>query len=290
MNVSFLLLLFLAIGFYFFLCAILNLPSAAHTRTILSVMQSNQTHGSFVDVFVMNSSVALSKFIKLSSSYKQSLTDTLRSAGIIFSPELYLSQILIRFLMKTTAALPMLILSPIVSVGIVIWALYTMLGDFKSAEKIVIQKRERIERELPRLTAVITQKIKASKDVVGILASYLPSAGEELRDQLEITLAEMRSGSQDRALSKLELRVGSTMMREVVLGLQSVLHGDNALTYFERLEHDFDRIEVQQLKFNNMKRPGKVKLYTTITLGAFILTAFVILGLYAYMKANNLMG
>lgn len=78
------------------------------------------------------------------------------------------------------------------------------------------------------------------------------------------------------------------MMREVVLGLQSVLHGDDINAYFERLKLDLGEQEIQKLKLNNVQRPGKVRLFTTLSLGWFILFAFAILGIFAYYKANAL--
>ncbi|WP_283606948.1 secretion protein F [Faecalispora anaeroviscerum] len=288
MNTTIFIYIFLTVGFYLLLCAAAKLPLMAYRKTMLQVVSDNQSKGNLLKITEMNLALRLSKLIKLSEYRKKTMSDSLRSAGIPFTPELHLAQIIARFLMRSLLALPAASINPIVSIMVIVWAVYTMFGEFKSTDKIIRQKRDRIESDLPRLTAMISQKIKASKDVIGILDSFLPSAGVELREQLQITLAEMRTGSPDRALSKLELRVGSTMMREVVLGLQSVLHGDDINAYFERLEHDLSQAEIQKLKLNNMQRPGKVRLYTTLALGWFILTAFGILGIYAYVKAKAL--
>lgn len=288
MNTTIFIFIFLAVGFYLFLCAAAQLPLMAYRKTMLQVVSDNQSKGSLLKVTEMNLALRLSKLIKLSEYRKKTMSDSLKAAGIPFTPEIHLAQIIARLLMRCFLAIPAASISPIASIMVIIWALYTMFGELKSTDKTIRQKRDRIESDLPRLTAVISQKIKASKDVIGILDSFLPSAGVELREQLQITLAEMRTGSPDRALSKLELRVGSTMMREVVLGLQSVLHGDDINAYFERLEHDLSQAEIQKLKMNNMQRPGKVRLYTTLDLGWFILVAFGILGIYAYVKAKAL--
>ncbi|WP_313294027.1 secretion protein F [Faecalispora jeddahensis] len=288
MNTTIFIFIFLAVGFYLLLCEAAKLPLIAYRKTMLQVVSDNQSKGSLLKVTEMNLALRLSKLIKLSEYRKKTMSDSLRAAGIPFTPELHLAQIIARFLMRSLLALPAASINPIASIMVIVWAVYTMFGEFKSTDKIIRQKRDRIESDLPRLTAMISQKIKASKDVIGILDSFLPSAGVELREQLQITLAEMRTGSPDRALSKLELRVGSTMMREVVLGLQSVLHGDDINAYFEKLERDLSQEEIQKLKLNNMQRPGKVRLYTTLALGWFILTAFGILGIYAYVKAKAL--
>ena len=59
----------------------------------------------------------------------------------------------------------------------------------------------------------------------------------KLRQELEITIADMKSGNEETALTRLESRIGSTMLSDVVRGLISVKRGDNGVMYFEMLNH-----------------------------------------------------
>jgi hypothetical protein len=58
----------------------------------------------------------------------------------------------------------------------------------------------------------------------------------------------------------------------VIRGLVGVVRGDDNTLYFEMLSHDFKQLEIQRLKAEVMKRPGKIKKYSMMLLGCFILT------------------
>ena len=88
----------------------------------------------------------------------------------------------------------------------------------------------------------------------------------------------MKSGNEETALTRLESRIGSTMLSDVVRGLISVKRGDNGVVYFELLSHDFKLLELQRLKLIAMKQPGKVRKYSFFMLGCFLLMYFGILG------------
>lgn len=287
MKTMFLLLLILSVGIYEFLCGVLHLPAAGYTKAFAHVSE-NKESGKFLDTVVYRISANIARWIHLNEDRRSDLTVTLKSANIHLTPEMYYARIITHFLFKMVPGLIALPFSPIATLAVALYAAYGIFGELKSTNKRIRQKRDKIEAELSRFVNFIYQKIRASKDVVSILSSYVPSAEKELREELEITIADMRSGNQEQALTRLDQRIGSTMLREVILGLQAVLRGDNNAEYFSRLSYDFKKHQIQQLKMGNMKRPRKVQLYTVIILGCFILTAFAILGIYAYTKANNI--
>ena len=68
--------------------------------------------------------------------------------------------------------------------------------------------------------------VKHNRDVLYILDSYRDNAGEDMKQELAITAADMRSGNYEAALTRLESRVGSSMLSDVTRGLIGVLRGD----------------------------------------------------------------
>ncbi|MNC46422.1 hypothetical protein D3C75_954440 [compost metagenome] len=112
-----------------------------------------------------------------------------------------------------------------------------------------------------------------------MLEVYAKNAGICLQSELFITIADIKSGNQETALLRLETRIGSTMLSDIVRGLLAVLRGDQGVVYFEMLAHDFKLIEIQRLKLIAMKRPGKVRKYSFYMLGCFMLMYIVILGM-----------
>ncbi|SKC73419.1 hypothetical protein SAMN02194393_02721 [Maledivibacter halophilus] len=80
----------------------------------------------------------------------------------------------------------------------------------------------------------------------------------------------MKTGNVESALTRFETRIGSSMLSDVVRGLIGVIRGDNNVVYFQMLSHDFKQLELQRLKSEVMKRPGKIRRYSMLMLGCFI--------------------
>lgn len=128
----------------------------------------------------------------------------------------------------------------------------------KSADDVLKKKRDALEHELPRFVATVAQQLKASRDVLTILERYRKTAGDAMRSEPDITVADMQSGNLETALVRFESRMGSAMLSDVVRGLVGVIRGDNSVAFFELLAHDFKQFEIQRLKLLAMKRPGKI--------------------------------
>ena len=118
-----------------------------------------------------------------------------------------------------------------------------------------------------------------------ILSSYKKNAGKSLRDELEITVADMRSGNYEAALLRFEGRSSIASLSDIVRGLIGVLRGDNNVAYFEMLSHDLDVLEVQRLENLAMRQPGKIKKYLFLLLVCLLFMYLTILGVYAYTMA-----
>ncbi|HKM34729.1 MAG TPA: hypothetical protein VJY54_08305 [Lachnospiraceae bacterium] len=136
---------------------------------------------------------------------------------------------------------------------------------------------EKIEAELPRFVATITQELKASRDVVGILENYKKNAGEAFGYELDVLTADMRSGSYEAALTRFEARLNSPMLSDITRGLISVLRGDDGGMYFQMLSHDMKQLELQRLKAKAMKIPPKIRVFSFLMLMCFVITYVVII-------------
>jgi len=275
---------FLAVGLYIILAETLKLPRLAVTKAVLSVSRQDKKQTKTLEVIVFDLSSKLSKHIRLDDYKKRKLISTLKSAGIKLTPETYIARAWVKTGMIATLLIPIMPILPILAPVIILLAIAVLFKELRLADKILRQKRDEIEYELPRFVSTVSQSLKASRDVTAILKSYQKSAGESFKQELEITIADMQSGNEETALTRLESRIGSTMLSDVVRGLISVKRGDNGAIYFEMLNHDFKQIELQKLKLIAMKQPGKVKKYSFLMLGCFLLMYLGVLG-YAIMNA-----
>ena len=129
-------------------------------------------------------------------------------------------------------------------------------------DKLIQARREEIEYELPRFVATITQELMASRDVLNMLESYQRNAGKAMKRELAITIADMRTGNFEAALTRFESRISSAMLSDVVRGLIGVIRGDDGVVYFRMLSHDMKQIEIQRLKHLAMERPPKIRKYS----------------------------
>ena len=87
----------------------------------------------------------------------------------------------------------------------------------------------------------------------------------------------MRSGNYESALTRLESRVGSSMLSDVVCGLISILRGDNTAVYWQALSIKFSDIQRQLLKQQAQKVPGRAKRLSMILLFCFIAVYIVVI-------------
>lgn len=281
------------IGLYLLLADLLGVPTFATTKAVITATRRGSLNrgakqSKSVEAILFDLAVHLSKRIKMDAYKKQKLASTLRSAGITLSPEIYFAKAIVKggvvILTRTLALLIFPILFPVaLLLGIAIF-----FREYKRAGEIVRKKRDAIEGELPRFVNTITQELQASRDILSMLQSYQKHAGPAFRTELDITIADMKSGSLETALTRLESRMGSASLSDVVRGLIAVIRGDNGIVYFQMLAHDLKLLEIQKLKLIAMKRPGKIKKYSFYMLMCFLLMYLVIITMEAMTAFNKL--
>jgi len=261
----------LAIGLYLIIADYMKLPSRRAIRAIVVIDKREKKKTKNLGLLIDEISMKWGKLIKLSDYNKRKLTATLKSADIKLSPETFIARAWIKAGLTLLFIIPVLTLFPIIFPVVIFLAVATYFKELKSAEEAVRERREDIEFELPRFVATLTQELKASRNILGILDTFKQHAGLSFKRELEITVADMKSGSYESALTRFEARIGSPKLSDVVRGLVGVLRGDDGIVYFQMLTHDLKQLEIQRLKTQVMKRPGKIRKYSFALLFCFII-------------------
>lgn len=258
---------------------LLKFPEIKASKAILSVSrrENKQTHN--FEVYILRMSVKLSKMIKLNDYKRRKLIATLKSAEINLTPETYIAKAYVKAGLVLFSIIPALFIFPIIVPVTVFLSVAVYFKEIKTAEDKVKNKREEIEYELPRFAATLTQELKASRDILSILESYKQNAGASMKRELEITVADMKSGSFEGALTRFETRLGSSALSEVVRGLISVLRGDDGVVYFQMLAHDLKQLELQRLKTIAAKQPAKIRKYSFAMLMCFVFMYLAVMGI-----------
>jgi hypothetical protein len=252
-------------------------PTLDTTKAVVAVTRRAARRARSAEAVIHALSVKLAPFVPLGDYRKRRMASTLRLAGINMSPQAYAAQAIVKSGIVFLTAFLCLAVVPLLAPVSVVLAVAMFFRDINAAEAIVRQKRESIESELPRFVNTLMQELSVSRDVLSILESYRNYAGAAFRSELEIVVADMRSGSHETALTRFEARIGSAVLSEVVRGLVSVMRGDSGLFYFQMLVRDLKQLELQKLKMIALKRPGKIKKYSFLMLAGILAMYFTVI-------------
>jgi hypothetical protein len=277
--IYFLSVVLLAAGFYFILARLLHLPTMATTRAAWNLSRYRGTKTKWTEALLLSISAKVGELFPMDDLKKRKLSVTLTAADIAISPETWNARCYVKLALLLLATIPMLWMIPMSVPVLIALAVRQLFTDLKAADKLLMKKKKEVERDLPRFVATVAQEIRNTKNVLVILEGYLNSARPAFRRELEITIADMKSGSQETALIRAKARIGSTMVDKAFDGLQSVLRGDDSTVYFDMLAHDYDGYEIQQLKLENAKIPSKVYACGGAMFVCFILLVFLILAM-----------
>jgi archaeal flagellar protein FlaJ len=280
--------LLLAVGMFFLLTDILNLPSLATNKAMLSATKEHKNTTKNVELLLNEWAVAIADFIPIDEYKKNRMKHTINAAGISQTPEEFMAYALLKSGLVLLLVIPCLLVFPLLAPILLILAIMIYFKEIKRAEVMLKAKREKMESELPRFVATITQELKASRDVLSILENFKKNAEEEFAYELEILTADMRSSSYEAALTRFEARINSPMLSDVTRGLISVLRGDDGTMYFQMLSHDMKQLELQRLKAQAMKIPPKIRGFSFLMLMCFMMTYVVILVFEILRSLSNM--
>ena len=276
----FLIILFgilLATGLFFIIADILKLPSIKIHKAMLNATKQHNEKAKNIDILINEWAVKIAKYILVDEYKKIRMKKTLNAAGINKTPEEFIAVAMLKSGLIVLFIIPSLLILPLLSPVLLFLAILIYFKEIKKADEALLVKREKIEGELPRFVATITQELKASRDVLAILEKFKKSAGEDFANELDILTADMRSSSYEAALTRFEARINSPMLSDITRGLIGVLRGDDSAMYFQMLAHDMKQLELQRLKAQAMKIPPKIRVFSFIMLMCFLMTYIAII-------------
>lgn len=268
----------LAAGFYLISAELFKVPTYKASKAILGMNKKAKKQASNSDAFIMELAAKLAKILPMDEYKKRKLVATLKSAEISMTAEVYVAQAIVKAAMVFVGVIPCLLIVPIVSPAFVVIGIGVYFTESTKADKLVKERRDEIEYELPRFVATLTQELMASRDVLSMLETYQKNAGKALKNELAITIADMRTGNYEGALTRFEARVSSAMLSDVVRGLIGVLRGDDGVVFFRMLSHDMKQLELQRLKKLALERPPKIRKFSFMLLTCMLILYMGVMG------------
>ena len=279
-----------AVGLGCILADVFKIPKYPVSKAITSLGKRKNKKTNPLDIWLGDLANLIASKLRLNEYKRLQLKIDLESADMTLSPEQYVANAIVKALFIGAFAIPFLFFAPIISIIVVAIAVVIYFSEYKKVGNIIKEKRRQIEAELPRLVSNIDKTLVHSRDVLGILDSYREHAGEELRRELDITVADMRSGNYEVALTRLESRVGSSMMSDVTRGLVSVIRGDKTDVYWGNLVLKFSDYQRTLLKNEANKAPKRVRKLSMALLCCFMMVYVVVIGQVLLSSLGGMFG
>ena len=270
--------LFFAVGIGYILADLLKVPSMKATKAASNLGRKGDKKTSTIEIYLKEFSLKLADKLKMNEYKRAQLEADLKTAGMDMTPEQYTANAIVKALAIGILAIPAFLIIKILGLFIVFVAVVVYFSESKKVTKMIAEKRKKIEYELPRLVGSIEKTLKHRKDIIFALESFKDTTCPELKEELEITIADMRSGNGEAALTRLESRVGSTMMSDVTRGLIGVFRGNNMSVYWSTTAMKFSDIQRQNLKSQANAVLRKVRKLSMALLFCFILIYVAVLG------------
>lgn len=267
----------IGIGLFFILADIFAVPFYKTSKAVESLSKHQKEKILGIDVWLKGFAVWLSKRIKINEVKRTQLKADLTTAQMDISPEMFKANAIVKSILVGILVIPVLFILPILSPAVIFLAAFLYRQEIKSVSARIKSKREKIEYELPRLVFTVEKTLKHNRDVLYMLESYAENAGPEMKHELSITAADMRSGNYEAAITRLESRVGSSQMSDVCRGLIGILRGDDTEMYWASLSIKFSDIQRQKLRLQAQKIPRKVKRLSMCLLLCFMLIYTVVI-------------
>lgn len=267
-----------AVGLAFVLADVYHLPTLKARKATNNLGKKGERKVGMVEIYLKDFSTFLSKKLKLNEYKRAQLEADLKTAAMEITPETYVADAITKALAVAVFAIPVFFLFQILSLVVLLIAVIVYFKEYQAVSVKIKSRRQKIEYELPRFVSSIEKTMQHNRNVVYILESYKDTAGEELKAELEITIADMRSGNVEIALTRLENRIGSTMMSDITRGLAALDRGDNNVVYWGQLVIKFADYQRQNLKQQANAVPRKVRRLSMALMFCFLMIYVAVIG------------
>lgn len=265
------------VGLFYVLADLYAVPLYKTSKAVESLSKRQRGKTSGLDVWLKGFATWLSGHLKLNEFKRAQLEADLKTAQMDTSPEMFQANAIVKALLIGAFAIPTLFIFPLLCPVILFLAVFQYGREIRSVSVRIKNKRGKIEYELPRLVFTIEKTLRHNRDVLYMIESYAEGAGPEMKHELDITAADMRSGNYEAAITRLEAHVGSSMMSDVCRGLIGILRGDDTEMYWASLSIKFSDIQRQQLRLEAQGVPRRVRRLSMCLLLCFMLIYVVVI-------------
>jgi Flp pilus assembly protein TadB len=176
--------------------------------------------------------------------------------------------------------------------GIVIVLLVTVYAMMKQRDALSAKARKKeflISQEMPRFVRTICRNLQNDRDLYNVISSYRKVAGPELSGELDILLAEMKSGNVQTALIHFEDRLGSPEAFRLCSALRDMSLGVDQTATLAYMADDMARAAKENIRKELSLRPGKMRRTYYPAIAVCIVMILYVLVVYVINNLNSIL-
>ena len=260
----------LAGGLFLIACDLFRVPTYKTSRAMIGTERQNSKKQSRINSMLDDLAKWLAGKIRLRDFKKAQIQANLDTARMPITPELFISPCIVK---AGIVAVMSILVFPMFTAGgiaVLLFAFIYYLTLVQELGKKVDSHRKAVEYELGQFVFTIQRSLQHGRNITVMLQNYREICGPDMRQEVDITLADMFSGNHEQAISRMEVRLGSAMVSDVCRGLISVIHGDDTTAYWVNLEQKFAEHQRNELRDKANKIPAKVSRLSMAMLFAFL--------------------
>lgn len=269
--------LFLTVALYCILAVVLKLPVFQVSSAVSSRAQKKQRKKFVWSQALGSFSKSLARFVPLGVVKAARLQKDLDAANMTATPREYMAGVYLSSAVFLPLAIPLYFLHPMLALLPVLAAFYVYNKKVNEVVKAGHAHKTAIENELPRFTSYAAMSLKTSRNILEMIDAYNRNYDSALTKELKIAAADMRTGNQERALQRMEAKIGSPLLSELVRGLISSIHGDDMTAYFDSLTEKMNMAWRQRLREIALKKEPKISRQSYILFACVLVSVFYVM-------------
>lgn len=174
-------------------------------------------------------------------------------------------------------------------VVILLLMVYTMMKQRDVLTEKVRKKDFLIAQEMPRFVRTICRSLQSDRDLYNVISAYHKVAGPELGNELDILLAEMKSGNVQTALIHFEDRLGTPEAFRLCSALRDMSLGVDQTATLAYMADDMARAAKENIRKELSLRPGKMRRTYYPAIAVCIVMILYVLVMYVIHNLNSIL-
>ena len=230
-----------------------------------------------------------SRLIYIDESTASRLKKMLSKAGLPITPREYTA----RKVLIIAFGICLVVLSFFLKfyLGFLLALLVTVFALMKQRDILSAKLRKKelvILQEMPRFVRTICRSLQSDRDLYNVVSAYRKVAGPALGCELDILMAEMKSGNTQSALIHFENRLGTPEAFRLCGALRDMSTGVDQTATLRYMADDMARQAKENIRKELSLRPGKMRRTYYPAIGICIAMILYVLVVYVINNFNNI--